>query len=141
MLDLVTFPSLERFGHDSGRRSTFPNSAIPSIFNRSCCQLTHFDLCGDLRNGTMDDLISILSDLPTIMHFKLQDSYSRRLDDALMSDMLLRRLTPICASGASLQAWSAPPTLVAVQTYALLQRGRNALLIHFIGGTTFHNSL
>jgi len=165
MPDLVTFPSLERFGHDSGSRASFPNSAIPSIFNRSRCQLTHFDLCGDLRNGTTDDLISILSDLPTITHFKLQDSYSRRLDDALMSDMLLQgspQSVPVNSlrwtdcflalshwsswdmkhfRGASFQAWSAPPTLVAVQTYALLQRGRNALLIHFIGGTTFRNSL
>jgi len=98
MLDLVTFPSLERFGYDSGRRSTFPNSAIPTIFNRSRCRLTHFDLCGDLRKGTTDDLISILSDLPTLTHFKLEDSYSRRQDNPLMSDMLLRRLTPICAS-------------------------------------------
>jgi len=95
MLDLVTFPSLERFGYDSGSRTSFPNSAIPTIFNRSRCRLTHFDLCGDLRNGTTDDLISILSDLPTITHFKLQDSYSRRLDDPLMSDILLQRLTPI----------------------------------------------
>ena len=90
ILDLVTFPSLEKFGYDSGSRISFPNSAIPSIFNRSRCQLTHFDLCGDLRNGTTDDLISILSDLPTITHFKLQESYF----DSLMSNMLLRRLTP-----------------------------------------------
>jgi hypothetical protein len=76
-------------------RTSFPNSAIPSIFNRSRCQLTHFDLCGDLQNGTTDDLISILSDLPTIRHFKLNDKYSQRLDDALMSNKLLRRLTPI----------------------------------------------
>ena len=94
MLDLVTFPSLERFGYDSGSRTSFPNTAIPSIFNRSRCRLTHFDLCGDLRRGTTDDLISILSDLPTITHFKLEDKCSRRLDDALMSNMLLRRLTP-----------------------------------------------
>ena len=98
MLDLVTFPSLEKFEFHSGTRSSFPNSAIPSIFNRSRCQLTHFDLCGDLRKGTTDDLISILSDLPTLTHFKLEDSYSRRQDNPLMSDMLLRRLTPICAS-------------------------------------------
>jgi len=95
MLDLVTFPSLERFGYDSGSRTSFPNSAIPSIFNRSRCRLTHFDLCGDLRNGTTDDLISILSDLPTLTHFKLEDKYSQRLDDALMSNELLCRLTPI----------------------------------------------
>jgi hypothetical protein len=93
MLDLVVFPSLEKFGYDS--EDLFPNSAIPSIFNRSRCQLTHFDLCGDLRYGTTDDLIAILSDLLTITHFKLEDEYSRRLDDALMSNELLRRLTPI----------------------------------------------
>ena len=98
MLDLVTFPSLERFGYDSRSRTSFPNTAIPSIFNRSRCRLTHFDLCGDLRSGTTDDLISILSDLPTITHFKLEDKCSRRLDDALMSNMLLRRLTPSCPS-------------------------------------------
>jgi hypothetical protein len=87
MLDLVTFPSLEKFGYDSGSRTSFPNSAIPSIFNRSRCQLTHFDLCGDLRNGTTDDLISILSDLPTITHFKLQevDSDSEALWSLLAS--------------------------------------------------------
>jgi hypothetical protein len=95
MLDFVTFPSLKKFGYDSGSRTSFPNSAIPSIFNRSHCQLTHFDLCGDLRNGTTDDLISILSDLPTVTHFKLQESFFGRTDDGLMSDMLLRRLTPI----------------------------------------------
>ena len=33
MLDLVTFPSLEQFGYDSGSRTSFPNTAIPSIFN------------------------------------------------------------------------------------------------------------
>ena len=95
MLNLSVFPSLEKFGYDSLTRTSFPNSAIPSIFNRSRCQLTHFDLCGDLRNGTTDDLISILSDLPTITHFKLEDKYSQLLDHALMSNKLLRRLTPI----------------------------------------------
>ena len=95
MLDLATFPSLEKFRYRSHSRTSFPNSAIPSIFNRSRCQLTHFDLSGDLRNGTTDDLISILSNLPTITHFNLHDAYCERLDDALMSDMLLRRLTPI----------------------------------------------
>jgi hypothetical protein len=95
MLKFSAFPSLEKFGYNSSIRSSFPNSAIPSIFSRSRCRLTHFDLCGDLRNGTTDDLISILSDLPTITHFKLEDKYSQRLDDALMSNKLLRRLTPI----------------------------------------------
>ena len=95
MLNLSALPSLERFGYDSGSRTSFPNSAIPSIFNRSRCQLTHFDLCGDLRNGKTDDLISILSDLPTITHFKLQDIHNQRLNKSIMSDQLLRRLTPI----------------------------------------------
>ena len=95
MFNLSAFPSLEKFGYDSWSRTSFPNSAIPSIFNRSRCQLTHFDLRGDLRSGTADDLIAILSDLPTITHFKLEDKCSRRLDDALMSNKLLRRLTPI----------------------------------------------
>jgi hypothetical protein len=98
ILDLVTFPSLERFGYDSGSRTSFPNSAIPSIFNRSRCRLTHFHLCGDLRGGTTDDLISILSDLPTITHFKLQEEDSYSMNDALMSNMLLRRPTPIRSS-------------------------------------------
>jgi hypothetical protein len=92
MLNLAVFPSLEKFGYDSLVRTSFPNSAIPSIFNRSRCQLTHFDLCGDLRNGTTDDLIAILSDLPTITHFKLHHIH---MDNAIMSDQLLRRLTPI----------------------------------------------
>ena len=102
---------------------------------------------------------------PTYLRSRISNSYSRRLDDALMSDMLLQgspQSVPVNSlrwtdcflalshwsswdmkhfRGASFQAWSAPPTLVAVQTYALLQRGRNALLIHFIGGTTFRNSL
>jgi hypothetical protein len=95
MFDLATFPSLEKFRYNSGSRTSFPKSAIRSVFNRSRCQLTHFDLSGDLRNGTTNDLISILSDLPTITHFKLHDFYCGRLDDGLMSDMLLRRLTPI----------------------------------------------
>jgi hypothetical protein len=95
MLKFSAFPSLEKFGYNSSIRSSFPNSALPSIFSRSRCRLTHFDLCGDLQNGTTDDLISILSDLPTITHFKLEDKYSQRLDDALMSNKLLRRLTPI----------------------------------------------
>jgi hypothetical protein len=95
MLNLVAFPSLEKFGYDSGSRTSFPNSAIPAIFNRSRCQLTHFDLSGHLESGTTDDLISILSDLPTITHFKLEDNYNQYLDDAIMSDKLLRRLTPI----------------------------------------------
>jgi hypothetical protein len=95
ILDLVVFPSLEKFGYNSGSTHFFPNSALPSLFNRSHCQLTHFDLSGHLENGTTDDLISILSDLPTITHFKLEDIYSQRLDDALMSNKLLRRLTPI----------------------------------------------
>ena len=95
LLNLSTFPSLEKFGYDSGSRNSFPNSAIPSIFNRSRCRLTHFDLFGHLENGTTGDLISILSDLPTITHFKLEDKYNRRLDDAIMSNQLLRRLTPI----------------------------------------------
>ena len=73
MLNLATFPSLEKFGYYSGSSTLFPNNAIPSIFNRSRCQLTHFDLCGDLEDGTTDGLISILSDLPTITHFKLQE--------------------------------------------------------------------
>jgi hypothetical protein len=69
---------------------------LPSVFNRSRCQLAHFDLCGPhLENGTSDDLISILSDLPMITHLKLEDDHSRRLDDAIMSDKLLKRLTPI----------------------------------------------
>jgi hypothetical protein len=97
MLNLSKFPSLEKFGYNSWSRTSFPNSAIPSIFNRSRCQLTHFDLCGDLRSGTTDDLISILSDLPTITHFKLEDK-RRHLDDAIMSNKLLQRLTPFCTS-------------------------------------------
>jgi len=94
MLNLAVFPSLEKFGYDSLIRTSFPNSAIPSIFNRSRCQLTHFDLCGDLRDGTTDDLISILSDLPTITHFRLEDTWSSQ-DGAIMSDQLLQMLTPI----------------------------------------------
>jgi hypothetical protein len=93
ILDLATLPSLEKFEYYSESRTSFPNSAIPSIFNRSRCRLTHFDLGGDLRNGTTDDLIFILSDLPTITHFKLH--HLDILDNAIMSDQLLRRITPI----------------------------------------------
>jgi hypothetical protein len=100
ILDLATFPSLEKFGYESGSRSSFPNSAIPFIGNHFHCQITHFDFSGDLQNGTTGDPISILSDLPMITHFKLQDKYSRRIDDALMSNKSLRRLTvtPIISS-------------------------------------------
>ena len=98
MLNFSAFPSLEKFGYNSSIRSSFPNAAIPSIFNRSRCRLTHFHLYGDLRNGTTNDLISILSDLPTLTHFKLEDKYSQRLDDALMSNKLLQSLTPIHGS-------------------------------------------
>jgi len=95
LLNLAIFPSLERFGYKSTRASFFPNSALPSMFNRSHCQLTHFELSGRLENGTADDLISILSDLPTITHLKLDDSHSWRSENAIMSDKLLQRLTPI----------------------------------------------
>jgi len=99
MLDFSSFPSLEKFGYKSLVWNAFPNSAIPSIFTRSHCRLAHFDLSGDLRNSTTDDLISILSDLPTITHFKLEDKESQCLDDTLMSNKLLRRLTPFHSGG------------------------------------------
>jgi len=95
LLNLAVFPSLEKFGYKSASMAFFPTNTLPSIFNRSHCQLTHFHLSGHLENGTSDDLISILSDLPTITHFKLEDNHSRRLKNALMSDELLLRITPI----------------------------------------------
>ena len=94
VLNLTTFPSLKKFRHNSGFGDSFPNTAITSMFNRSCCRLTHLDLRGDLRNGTSDDLISLLSDLPAITHFKLQDEFRRHPDIGVLSDKLLRRLTP-----------------------------------------------
>jgi len=94
LLDLTVFPSLEKFGYESSQRFLFPNNALPSLFNRSRCHLTHFDLTGKLQNATSDDLISILSDLPTVTHLKLEDAYSWRLKAAIMSDQLLQRLTP-----------------------------------------------
>jgi hypothetical protein len=72
----------------------FPNLVLQSLFNRSHCQLSHFDLSGDLENGMPDDLISILSDLPTITHLKLEDTYSTCVE-GVMSDELLQRLTPV----------------------------------------------
>jgi hypothetical protein len=94
LFDLVVFPSLEKFGFGCSRRIFFPNRAIPSLLNRSHCPLTHFDLFGDLVDGSADDLISIFSDLPTITHLKLEDSYSFGQEDGIMSNRLLQRLTP-----------------------------------------------
>ena len=94
ILNLVAFPSLKKFGYKPGMENLFPTRAIPSIFNRSRCQLTHFDLSGCIVNGTSDDLIFILSDLPTITHFKLEDTY-RHSDNRIMTDKLLRKLIPI----------------------------------------------
>jgi len=95
LLGLAVFPSLEQFGYGFASGSSFPIRAIQSLFNRSHCQLTHFDLSGDLEDITSDELISILSDLPTITHLKLEDRYSRPLEDTFMSDELLQSLTPI----------------------------------------------
>ncbi|KIM36479.1 hypothetical protein M413DRAFT_424844 [Hebeloma cylindrosporum] len=100
MLELVEFPSLVKFGYHSGS-STFPNSAISSLFTRSRCRLTHFALSGNLMNCTSDDLISILSDLPTITDLKLEAKSNRKQDNAIMSNKLLRRLTPANPSDLS----------------------------------------
>jgi len=94
LLDLAVFPSLERFGYESSHRFLFPNNALPPLFNRSRCRLTHFDLTGKLQNATSDNLISILSDVPTVTHLKLEDPYSWGPEAAIMSDQFLQRLTP-----------------------------------------------
>jgi len=94
LLDLAVFPSLEKFGYLCSMGKLFPNRALRSLLNRSHCQLTHFDLSGDLENCTSECFISILSDLPTITDLKLEDHYHRHLECALMSDELLQRLTP-----------------------------------------------
>ena len=91
LLNLSVFPSLDKLGYGSSSGMDFPNRALSSLFNRSHCQLTHFDLTGDIQGATSDDLISIVSDLPTITHLKLEDM---RLEDTIMSDELLQRLAP-----------------------------------------------
>jgi len=95
LLNLAVFPSLEKFGYKSSNRSFFPTNSLSSMFDRSHCRLTHFHLSGHLENGTSDNLISILSNLPTITHFKLEDNHSQRMKDAIMSDKLIQKITPI----------------------------------------------
>jgi len=94
LLDLAVFPSLEKFGYICSMGAVFPNRALSSLFNRSHCQLTHFYLSGDLENCTLECFTAILSDLPTITVLKLEDNHHRHLEDAIMSDELLQRLTP-----------------------------------------------
>jgi len=48
LLGLAVFPSLEHFGYRLPIDCFFPNDALQSLFHRSHCQLTHFDLSGDL---------------------------------------------------------------------------------------------
>jgi len=93
-LDLAIFPSLEKFGYTSSDGTPFPRSAFPSLFDRSNCQLTHFELSGDLRNVKSNHFISILFNLPTVTHLKLEDSYGELYGDTIMSDELLQWLTP-----------------------------------------------
>jgi len=94
LLDLAVFPSLEKFGYRGSNGTIFPHLALHSLFNRSNCQLTHLELSGDLEEATSDDFISILSDLPTITHLKLEDSCRQCMNEAIMSDELLQRLAP-----------------------------------------------
>jgi hypothetical protein len=93
--DLLVFPSLEKFGYEGTKICDFPLNALISFFDRSHCQLTHFNLSGDLWDVTTDTLISLFSALPTLTHFKLEDiEYRSTKLDGIMTDKLLQKLTP-----------------------------------------------
>ena len=97
LFDLAVFPSLKKFGYRTYGRDFFPNRAVQSLFNRSRCQLTHFDLSGDLENSRSEGLISIFDDLPSITHLKLEDTgrYGRTWPESGIGwDALLQRLGP-----------------------------------------------
>ena len=95
--DLLVFPSLKRFGYGCTNTCPFPLNRLISLFNRSQCQLTHFELSGKLGEINMDDLIPLFSALPTITHLKLGDIKDRGDDSGnqgTMTDKLLQELTP-----------------------------------------------
>jgi hypothetical protein len=98
-------------------RKFFPNRALHSLFNRSHCQLAHFELSGHLQNGTVDDIVSVLSDLPTITHLKLEDDLSWLLRRFFKSDESLQSASPIRCSEAvhavlpRLQSLDIPPLI------------------------------
>jgi hypothetical protein len=103
--DLLVFPSLKRFGYDSTNTFYFPLNSLISLFNRSQCQLTHFDLSGKPRGIDVDELIPLFSALPTITHLKLGDIKHRGEDSknqGIMTDKLLQELTPVEGTRAAL---------------------------------------
>lgn len=96
LFDLLVFPSLENFGYECTGLCRFPLNSLISLFDRSQCQLTHFDLSGDLSEVNANDLIPLISALPTLTHFKLDERIHRSdEDEGIMTDKLLQKLTPI----------------------------------------------
>ena len=103
--DLLVFPSLKRFGYDCTDAAPFPLNSLISLFNRSQCQLTHFDLSGNFWEVDVDDLIPLFSTLPTITHLKLRDLKDRSdfsENEGIMTDRLLQKLTPAEGTRAAL---------------------------------------
>ena len=94
-LDLLVFPSLEYFRYECTSLSPFLLSSLISLVHRSQCQLTHFDLSGELLEVNANDLFPFFA-LPTLTHFKLEDleDYGDG-DEGIMTDKLLQKLTPI----------------------------------------------
>jgi hypothetical protein len=120
LFDLAVFPSLEKFGCRISDVYCLPIRALQSLFDRSHCQLTHFDLLGELDHDMSDDLISILADMPSITHLKLEDTYSTTQEEAIMSDELLRMLYSLLPRLESLEflgyktfSWSCLASLVS----------------------------
>jgi len=89
----LIFPSLEKLEYEG--KWFFPLDGLILFINCSYCQLTHFDLSGDLTEVTDNDLVSLLSSMPTVTHFKLEDVEDRdNENDGIMTDKLLQKLTP-----------------------------------------------
>jgi hypothetical protein len=92
----LVFPSLEKLEYEGTETYLFPLDGLISLINRSRSPLTHFGLYGDLAEVMADDLISLLSVMPTITHFKLEDiGDHRNRANGIMTDKLLQKLTPI----------------------------------------------
>ena len=152
MLDLATFPSLEKFSYHSPTRTSFPNSAIPSIFVVNSPILTFLETSGTarqtilflfsptyLRSRISTCLTLIVSVWMTlIVSVWMTLSCRTCCSEGSLRSVLVNPLTStdcfLASShwnsadlkdfrGAALQALSAPPPWTAVQIYALLQRG------------------
>jgi hypothetical protein len=98
-IDLLVFPSLAKFRYKLDGMGSFSPDCLISLFNRSGCQLTHFDLLSEeLLAGDVDGLISLFFALPTLTHLKFEElKYPSRWceDSATMTDKLLQKLMPI----------------------------------------------